>query len=266
MQETEVAAWRWVPLAYLSPEEVRFEVPLQVSGHLASSLVPFPCLPSLTLVHMPCIDLKPLDVTATSNPEVPFRLWGLTLRATSDALVLATGKSRELPWPPLRFRFRAANLLLAAWCSTQELRRPREHRFRCSHLLALLIVVGFFGAILTVALKLTEARPALGRSAYSSPTARGAFSAAAASSLRAPRRQMGQTLLTGNVRYAKNHWGFFVGAGNWVVIASFRRRSYNLEFLEARDDICPLDFWRRLGEFVADGHLILGKRSGATSL
>ena len=29
MQASEVAAWRWVPLKALSPEEVKFDVPLQ---------------------------------------------------------------------------------------------------------------------------------------------------------------------------------------------------------------------------------------------
>ena len=38
-----------------------------------------------------------------SSKDVRFRLWGLTLRATADALVL--GDAPELSWPPMKFRF-----------------------------------------------------------------------------------------------------------------------------------------------------------------
>ena len=37
------------------------------------------------------------------SKDVRFRLWGLTLRATADALVL--GDAPELSWPPVKFRF-----------------------------------------------------------------------------------------------------------------------------------------------------------------
>ena len=129
MQESEVAAWRWVPLSKLSPEVVKFQVPLQLNRNLMPSFLNFRFSAD---VLMPCIDLE----GSSTSSSCQFRLWGLTLRATSDALVLGGGLKRELPWPPLQFRSRGGNLLLGAWCCSQELKR--KHRFSCRHLASFL--------------------------------------------------------------------------------------------------------------------------------
>lgn len=132
MQESEVAAWRWVPLSKLSPELVKFQVPLQLNRNLMPNLINvFPFRFSADVL-MPCIDLE----GSSTSSSCQFRLWGLTLRATSDALVLGGGLQRELCWPPLQFKSRSGNLLLGAWCCSQELKR--KHRFSCRHLASFL--------------------------------------------------------------------------------------------------------------------------------
>eukprot|EP00435_Cladocopium_sp_Y103_P052169 s237_g16.t1 len=146
MQSSEVAAWRWVPLSTLNPSTVKYEVPLQITRELASKVFGFPStvLPArLREVHIACIDLEAKDSESTSHQEQRFRLWGLTFRATSDALVL--GGAEELGWPPMKFRSAGANFLLAAWCGVQELRKKRRSK---RHLLALLTCLSILAAIL----------------------------------------------------------------------------------------------------------------------
>ncbi|CAJ1450645.1 unnamed protein product, partial [Effrenium voratum] len=141
MQESEVAAWRWATLANLVPQKVKFQVPLSIRARLGEWLpwLPGRVLDSVQEVAMPCIDLEAVSMGSTSSPGAVFRLWGLTLSATSDALVLGGGLKRQLDWPPLRFRRLWANLVLGAWCSTMEL-RFRQRRFVWRHLGALVLL------------------------------------------------------------------------------------------------------------------------------
>eukprot|EP00439_Symbiodinium_sp_Y106_P041505 s1602_g5.t1 len=153
MQLSEVQAWRWVPWARLSPSSVQYDVELNITSRMDQWL---PCMPSrlrarLADVKMPCLFLEAADAHATSSSDT-FRLWGLTLGATSDALVLGGGQERNLAWPPMRFQASLANLILEAWCGAQALRRPRPRRQRGRQLLALVVLLtlamlcGFLGA------------------------------------------------------------------------------------------------------------------------
>lgn len=153
MQVSEVQAWRWVPLARLSPSSVHYDVELNITSRMDQWL---PWMPSrlrtrLADVKMPCLYLEAADAHATSSSDM-FRLWGLTLGATSDALVLGGGKERSLAWPPMRFQASLANWILEAWCGAQALRRPRPRRQRSRQLLALVALLtlamlcGFLGA------------------------------------------------------------------------------------------------------------------------
>eukprot|EP00434_Breviolum_minutum_P001611 symbB.v1.2.001422.t1/scaffold34.1/size402451/3 len=115
LQDSEVAAFRWVPLKTLVPEAVKFEVPLQITGELASKVfgVPASLLRLLRLggfqgeVQLPCIDLQPGNGKDATSADV-------RLRATADALVL--GDAPELSWPPMKFRSSTANFFLSTWC------------------------------------------------------------------------------------------------------------------------------------------------------
>ena len=84
----------------------------------------------------------PGSAAAAPSEDVPFQLWGLTMAATSDVLDLA-GAFRNsvwphirfavvrtlalfaglprLNWPPIRFRGRFANTVVAAICGAVEL-------------------------------------------------------------------------------------------------------------------------------------------------
>jgi len=157
MQLSEVAAWRWVPLSMLLPSRIAFDaiqldlLPILqqwlpwVSGVLTRA-TNFGLV--LGKVGMPSICLNVSHDTHTSNSEAPFVLWGLTLRATSDALVLGGGPKRLLAWPPVRFQYAFPNAVIAALCAGYEVTHPKTHRLRASHLAALFAVMaGIVGAI-----------------------------------------------------------------------------------------------------------------------
>eukprot|EP00928_Gymnodinium_smaydae_P057867 TRINITY_DN41092_c0_g1_i1.p1 TRINITY_DN41092_c0_g1~~TRINITY_DN41092_c0_g1_i1.p1 ORF type:complete len:325 (-),score=17.46 TRINITY_DN41092_c0_g1_i1:283-1194(-) len=133
MQASEVAAWRWAPLSALRPCDISFDrIKFDYSSRLRQYL---PWAPSVFLnafkqVSMPSIDLVAADEQFTSDPEARFTLWGLTLGATSDALVLAGGSSRQLMRPPLRFQSFLMNRLVDLACFLFDLKHAITRAFR----------------------------------------------------------------------------------------------------------------------------------------
>lgn len=149
MQTSEVAAWRWVPLSYLDPALVTYDV---VRKEVKYGFKRLPFLPKglRAMTSYPSIQLYVRAPSCTSNAEAQFTLWGLTLHATSDALVIGGGHDRQLGWPPLSFQWTSANWLVGAVCAMYAMRHPRTHRLLGRHVWALASVVGI--AILCIAL------------------------------------------------------------------------------------------------------------------
>lgn len=143
MQEAEVAAWRWVPIQALQPERVSYDLVegsfLQI-GQFAPWLPRFFQRP-FEKAKWPAIALEAGSMSdaddGTSDRASKFTLWGMTLTATSDALVLAGGPARELPWPPMIFQSVFANAVVSAVCASFALRWPKYHRLQMSHVGAL---------------------------------------------------------------------------------------------------------------------------------
>lgn len=160
MQEAEVAAWRWVPLASLKPAQVTYElithdigIPSEVARWLPSAL-----LRMFQGVSFPAIPLHAADDedSTTSSREVPFALWGLTLSMMSRALVLGGGQSQELVSLPLRLRSPLGNVAVAACCAARAIRHPRMHKLFPSHGLALACLAGFGGLAAFGAVRLCQ--------------------------------------------------------------------------------------------------------------
>lgn len=164
LQESEVAAVRWTPVASL---DARAMNPFGI--HMAAGRLPlvgrWPASLRWALgvdeIFFPSVDLPAsghqadhsssagcdatLDATPTmaEAPPLRFQLWGLTLAAMSDFLML--GGRPPLNWPPLRFRGFAANTLLDAACAgielLQALRGQRPwHAVRAARVSALLAI------------------------------------------------------------------------------------------------------------------------------
>jgi len=143
LQASEVAAWRWVPLRALRPERVTFGLIVQDfrQPQQWAPWLPQTVLSAFEAASFPAIPLDACATSgaadATSDAGAAFNLWGLTLMATSDALVLGGGTARELAWPPIQFRSTWANFAVAALCGAAALRRPHAHRPRLRHIFAL---------------------------------------------------------------------------------------------------------------------------------
>lgn len=136
LQHGEVAAWRWAPLSTLVPGRVTYDLikqdlrlPEWVPERLARWL-PSAAHRPFEAASFPAIPLEAASTTATSDMQAPFTLWGLTLHATSDALVLGSDPSRHLACPPVRLRSAAGNAVVAFLCVLQALRHSHAHQPR----------------------------------------------------------------------------------------------------------------------------------------
>jgi len=142
-QDSEVAAWRWVKVGALRPNLVTYDL-ISQDSFMSRQFAPW--LPNFLhrqfeATQFPAIALDTRVMSnnydATDSSEAKFILWGLTLAATTDALVLGSGPERHLAWPPIRLRTAWANGVVKALCGAASLRYPGHYPRRGDHIFAL---------------------------------------------------------------------------------------------------------------------------------
>lgn len=148
LQESEIAAWRWVPVSTLVRSRVSYELILNDIRlpQAVAQWLPDVVLTNFDDVSYPAICLEAAREASTSDPSAPFTLWGLTLMLTSKALVLAGGTRYDLAWPPVRFRAPVANAMVSVVCGTVAVCQPRRHRLLLGQALTLSCLLSGLGA------------------------------------------------------------------------------------------------------------------------
>eukprot|EP00753_Platysulcus_tardus_P003033 PLAT12192.1.p1 GENE.PLAT12192.1~~PLAT12192.1.p1 ORF type:complete len:350 (-),score=118.83 PLAT12192.1:51-1064(-) len=164
LAEREISHALWAPLSRFSPDHVQRGIDLHMPGlfrtpvkmkartlsHLGLDVVNFPSIGLPLPEHLEEEERKQLMKEMHPTKGHPaFRLWGLSLRATSDLMALAGVK--RLDWPPMLTRNLTVNTLIKARCGWKELfhadRLGRMHSRQLATTLGLLAVTGSSGLV-----------------------------------------------------------------------------------------------------------------------